>query len=315
MVFAAIDIGSNAVRLNVTNVYESGMRTLFKSGSIIRVPIRLGEDAFLTGRISREKEEALLKAMHAFKHLIDIHKPIDYLACATSAMRVAENGSEIMERVEKRTGIPVTIIDGQKEAEIVYSNHIAEDMPTNTSYLYIEVGGGSTELTLFANNTRIFSRSFPVGTVRILNGLVDESQWKEIKRFLKKETEGYQPVVGIGSGGNINFIFKMMRKKEGTPISVKKLDSMRTFLSAYSFEDRILHLGIRPDRADVVVPALDIFLSVMKWAGISKLLVPKIGVADGIIHLLYEKYRFKRVLELFDVTAVNRIGTVTDAIP
>ena len=294
MVFAAIDIGSNAVRLLVSNVYEDGRKTYFNKFSLTRVPIRLGEDAFLNGKISLEKVIALVKAMTAFKHLMEIYRPIEYLAYATSAMRNAKNAQNIVGEIEKHTGIKVSIIDGQKEAEIIYSTHVADEMTKSLSYLYIEVGGGSIELSLFSRVKNIFSRSFPIGTVRMLHNLVRKSEWQEIKHWLQVNTAEYHPLVAIGTGGNINCILKMLRKKEGRPFSVKKVLEMHEFLSSYSLDDRIKILGLRPDRADVILPALEIYLSIMKWTDISKIIVPKIGLADGMIHLLYEKYKLSK---------------------
>jgi len=290
VLFAAIDIGSNAIRLLFENVYTDGDAPVFQKLSLTRVPIRLGEDAFPTGRISLEKSLAVIKAMIAFKHLIEIHQPVDYLAYATSAMRNASNSAQIIEEIRRQTGIEVELIDGQREAEIIYSTHIAEEMRYDSSYLYIEVGGGSTEVSLFDRGTNVFSRSFPVGTVRMLHGLVEESQWAEMKDWLRTNTAGHTPMAGIGTGGNINTILKILRKKEGRPMPIRKLREMRDYLASYSLEDRIRVLGLRPDRADVIVHATDIYLNVMKWCRIDHLIVPKIGVADGIIHLLYERY-------------------------
>jgi len=295
MVFAAIDIGSNAVRLLFSNVFEDEKKTFFKKGSLIRVPIRLGEDSFLTGKISAEKTEALINSMKAFRELIGIYKPLDYLACATSAMRNASNSKEIVDRIESETGIKVYIIDGQKEAEIIYSNHIAEELDSKNAYLYIEVGGGSTELTMFSGNERIFSESFPVGTVRMINGAMNKNEWKKMRTYLKTKTKDVKSAKAIGTGGNISFLFKMMNMEEGKSVSSQKIKKMYDYISSFSMEERIKVLGIRPDRADVIIPALDIYLSVMKWTGINKIIIPQIGLADGIIHLLYEKYRYKKI--------------------
>ena len=291
MVLAAIDIGSNAIRLLISNVYEEKDKTIYKKFSLTRVPIRLGEDAFLTGKISVEKSLAVIKAMIAFKHLMEIHQPEAYLALATSAMRHAENGERIISEIKRQTSIDVEIIDGQKEAEIIYSTHIAEEMESGCAYLYIEVGGGSTEVSLFASDRNIFSRSFPIGTVRLLHNLVDSADWENLKLYLKEHTPGHTPVVGIGTGGNINTIFKMLFKKDGKPLTLSRLKKTCKFIESHSFEDRIKILGLRPDRADVIVPAMKIYLSIMKWSGIDKIIVPKIGLADGIIHLLNDKYK------------------------
>ena len=297
MVFAAIDIGSNAIRLLISNVFEEENRTIFKKYSLVRVPVRLGEDAFLTGRISVEKSLAVVKAMIAFKHLMEIHRPLAFKALATSAMRNAENGPRLVEEIWNQTNIDVEIIDGQTEAEIIYSTHIAEEMLDGKSYLYIEVGGGSTELSLFSHDANVFSRSFPVGSVRLLHELVDKSDWSEMKSWVNEHVLGYKPLEAIGTGGNINSILKLVGLKEGKPISIKRLKKISRHIESFTLVDRVKELGLRPDRADVIIPAIDIYLAVMSWAGISRVIVPKVGLADGIIHMLYEKYRRERELK------------------
>ena len=297
MVFAAIDIGSNAIRLLISNVFEEENRTIFKEYSLVRVPVRLGEDAFLTGRISVEKSLAVVKAMIAFKHLMEIHRPLAFKALATSAMRNAENGPRLVEEIWNQTNIDVEIIDGQTEAEIIYSTHIAEEMLDGKSYLYIEVGGGSTELSLFSHDANVFSRSFPVGSVRLLHELVDKSDWSEMKSWVNEHVLGYKPLEAIGTGGNINSILKLVGLKEGKPISIKRLKKISRHIESFTLVDRVKELGLRPDRADVIIPAIDIYLAVMSWAGISRVIVPKVGLADGIIHMLYEKYRRERELK------------------
>ena len=294
MQFAAIDIGSNAIRLLISNVFENKDNTVFKKYSLTRIPIRLGEDAFLTGKISEAKAERVVKAMKAFTYLIDIHQPLDYLAYATSAMRNAENGEELVARIKDETGIDIRIIDGQREAEIIYSTHIADDMHDKKSYLYIEVGGGSTEVSLFSKKKNIFSRSFPIGTVRILHDLLGKKDWRNLKEWIKVHTKDFDDLTAIGTGGNINTILKLMGKKEGKPISVKKITKLRDHIESYSIDDRIRVLGLRPDRADVIIPASEIYLSIMKWTKIKNIIVPKIGLADGIIHELFETHRSKR---------------------
>ena len=296
MTYAAIDIGSNAVRLLFSNVYD-GNPPIYRKSSLIRVPIRLGEDAFENHFIPPEKADILIKAISAFKILMDIHAPDSFMACATSAIREATNGGEIVDRIIKETGIPVEVIDGRREAEIIYSNHIAENLSDSSSYLYIEVGGGSTELTIFSGGEMIVSRTFAVGTVRMLKNKVARSEWNDLKEWVRFRTNGLDALTGIGSGGNINFLFKMLRRKEGKPLGVKKVKNMYQFLKSHTIDERITHLGLRPDRADVIIPALEIYLSVMKWAGITKIIVPNIGLADGIIHLLHERYLRSRDAE------------------
>ncbi|HTF02946.1 MAG TPA: exopolyphosphatase [Bacteroidia bacterium] len=291
MKFAAIDIGSNAVRLLLAHVYEGKGEANFKKADLVRVPLRLGEDAFLHKRISDQKIAKLVMAMKAFRQLIDFYEVEDYKACATSAMREATNAKEVIEIVRRESGITIEVIDGKTEAQIIYSNHIAELMDSTNNYLYIDVGGGSTELTIFSKGKIISSRSFNVGTIRLLNGIVTKEQWNEVKEWIARKTPGLEPLVAIGSGGNINKIFKMSRKKQNRPMSFAKLKELHEFLSSYSLEDRIEVLGLNPDRADVIVPAGRVFLMVMKTAAIDKLFVPQIGMADGLIHLLYENYK------------------------
>jgi exopolyphosphatase/guanosine-5'-triphosphate,3'-diphosphate pyrophosphatase len=289
--FAAIDIGSNAVRLLFCNVIADNGRTAFKKAELIRVPIRLGEDSFIKGKISSRKEEKLITAMKAFRYLIDAYDAVDYRACATSAMRDAENRWDIIDRIRKEAGLKVEIIDGKTEADLIYANHIAEFLDKSNSYLYIDVGGGSTEITLFSKGKVVASQSFNIGTIRMLHGQVEKEYWNYFKKWVKEVTAGYKPLVAIGSGGNINKVFKMMRKKENKPMSIGKLRSMFELLESYTYEERIQHLGLNPDRADVILPATRIFLSVMKNAEIEKIFVPQIGLSDGIVHQLYEKHR------------------------
>ncbi len=298
MKFAAIDIGSNAIRLLLCNVYENGDDGIFKKADLVRVPLRLGEDAFLKKKISERKIEKLIAVMKSFRLLIDFYEVQGTKACATSALRDAQNGNEVVERIRKEAGIKVEIIDGKTEAEIVYSNHVAEKLDKSSDYLYIDVGGGSTEVTLFSKNQSVVSRSFNIGTIRLLHEQVAKEQWKEFKDWIKQATEGYHPLTAIGSGGNINKIFKMSRRKQNKPLSITKLRDICEFIESFSFEDRIKVLGLNADRADVIVPAAKIFMTIMKAASIDKIIVPQIGMADGIIHVLYENYRQKTAVKI-----------------
>jgi exopolyphosphatase / guanosine-5'-triphosphate,3'-diphosphate pyrophosphatase len=293
--FAAIDIGSNAVRLLLGNVYEStsGGNPIFKKADLVRIPLRLGDDAFLHKRLSEEKIKKLILAMKAYRQLLDFYEVEDYKACATSAMREAQNSAEVVQRISDEAGINIEVIDGKTEAQIIYSNHIAEHLSPESDYLYIDVGGGSTELTLFSEGQVAVSRSFNIGTIRLLNDLVSKETWNDFKEWIKTETKDYRPLTAIGSGGNINKIFKMSRKKQNRPLSYGKLKEMHEFITAFTLQERIEVLGLNPDRADVIVPAGRIFLTVMKNAEISKIIVPQIGMADGLIHLLYENYLAK----------------------
>lgn len=293
MKFAAIDIGSNAVRLLIGNVYESKQGPIFKKADLVRIPLRLGEDAFLHKQISEEKIDKLILAMKVYRHLLDFYEVDDYKACATSAMREAKNAVAIVERIASEAGISIEIIDGKTEAHIIYANHVAENLSRESDYLYIDVGGGSTELTLFCNNHIVASRSFNIGTVRLLNDLVSKELWNEMKEWIRMQAKDYPRLTAIGTGGNINKIFKMSRKKQNRPLSYKKMVEMHEFVSSFSLQDRIEVLGLNADRADVIVPAGRIFLTVMKSAGINEILVPQIGMADGLIHLLYENHLAK----------------------
>jgi exopolyphosphatase/guanosine-5'-triphosphate,3'-diphosphate pyrophosphatase len=289
--FAAIDIGSNAVRLLLTRVFDDGFSASFRKMSLIRMPIRLGDDAFTRKRISEMKVSQLVKTMMGFKQLIDAIQPLDYMACATSAMREAENGPEICERILKESGIQVNIIDGKREAQIIFENKSANLFGGNNAYLYTDIGGGSTEITLFSEGRPIASGSFNIGTVRLLEDLVTKAYWRKMKQWLRSHTERYSAISAIGSGGNINKVFRLANRKDGKPLSYDKMTKVRRFLKHFTVEQRITELGLRPDRADVIIPALDIYLQIMKWAGIKKMYVPIVGLADGMVRILYDKYK------------------------
>ena len=252
MKFASIDIGSNAVRLLLCSVIEDGAEGIFKKNELVRIPLRLGEEAFVNKRISEEKIQNLIKTMHAFRLLMEVFGAVDYRACATSAMREASNGAEIIERVKKDSGITIEIIHGKIEAEIIYSNHVAEHLDHDSSYLYIDVGGGSTELTLFSKGEIVFSQSFNIGTIRLLHETVSKEHWSDFKETVRNITKNYRPLKAIGSGGNINKIYKTLKKKEGKSLQYEKIKEYSDYLSSFSIEDRITKLGLNPDRADVI---------------------------------------------------------------
>ncbi|MFQ5584315.1 MAG: exopolyphosphatase [Calditrichia bacterium] len=294
MKFAAIDIGSNAVRLLLARVFETDNEPVFKKESLVRIPLRLGEDAFTDRRISDEKADSLIQTMIAFRHLITAYGALDYIACATSAMREAINAPGIVAAIEKQSGIQLEVVDGKKEADIIYSNHFEEKLSRQKSYLYIDVGGGSTELTLFSKGKNIASKSFDIGTVRLLKNVVPKRTWREMKQWTRNNLKGLKKVKAIGSGGNINKIFRLSRQKEGKPLLLKNLKDISEFLSSYSLQERIKTLGLRPDRADVIIPASQIYISVMEWGKIKRIYVPQIGLADGLVHLMYERYKNAR---------------------
>jgi len=287
--YAAIDIGSNAVRLLIADIVQNNKSISFKKNTLIRVPLRLGDDAFLDQVISPKKTEELIKTMHAFRNLIDVYKVGDYMACATSAMREAKNGDAIVKQIKDIAGINLEIIGGQREANIIYASHIDQTLDRKKNYLYIDVGGGSTELSVFSNAEMIASRSFNLGGIRILDNQDKDETWAEMKDWIKNKVCSYKNLSGIGTGGNINKLFKMAEGKDGMPISYEKLTAIYTHLNSFSLKDRINVLGLNQDRADVIIPASEIYLAVMKWAGVKQIFVPRVGLVDGIIQLLIDK--------------------------
>jgi exopolyphosphatase/guanosine-5'-triphosphate,3'-diphosphate pyrophosphatase len=287
---AAIDIGSNAARLLISEITSGPDGTPeFTKVNLIRIPLRLGFEVFEKGIISPQKESQLLAMVKAFKLLMDIYEVAAFRACATSAMRDAVNGMEILDRVKSETGVAIQIISGSVEASLIYENHVAEQMDKSQSYLYIDVGGGSTELTLFSKNTLIFKTSFNIGTIRILQQRVTDELWQDMKDFIKKQGKDFFPITAIGSGGNINKIFSLSKRKEGKPLTLDMLKDYLKEMGSISLEQRIHLYKMREDRADVIVPALQIYVSVMRWAEASEIYVPKIGLVDGLVHSLYQE--------------------------
>lgn len=286
--FAAIDVGSNAIRLLVHNVIEEkDKETKFRKNVLIRVPVRLGEDSFTKGAISEFNTERIVKTMKSFSLLMEVIGVEKYKACATSAMREARNGNKVIARILKESGIAIELINGKEEASIIASTDLKKLIQTDQSYLYIDVGGGSTEFTLFAEGSIKVSRSFKIGTVRLLNNMVNDDIWNDIETWIRKITKGTSKISIIGSGGNINTLHKLSGRREEEPLSNIWLNAQYNFLKSMSYEDRISELGLNPDRADVIIPATRIFLTSAKWSGARKIHVPKIGLSDGIIKTLY----------------------------
>ncbi|WP_320814690.1 exopolyphosphatase [Flavobacterium sp.] len=286
--YAAIDIGSNAMRLLVTNIVEQkGQPTQFNKSSLVRVPIRLGQDAFTVGEISEENIQRMIDAMKAFSLLMKVHKVEKYKACATSAMREAYNGNDIVALIKKKTDIKIDIIDGRKEAVIISSSDLKQFLNSDKTYLYVDVGGGSTEFSIFNEGKIITSKSFKNGTVRLLNNMVSEIVWVEIEKWIKNAVEPYDEITLIGSGGNINKLFKLSEKHQSKPLSYVYLSAQFQKLSTMTYEQRITDLGLNPDRADVIIPATRIYLNAMKWSGARQIYVPKIGLSDGIVKAMY----------------------------
>lgn len=297
MRLAAIDIGSNAARLLISDVImlDNG-KAQFQKINLVRVPLRLGFDVFEEKLISREKEAMILNTLKAYKYLLDAYGVQHLKAAATSAMRDAENSDEIIGRVKRETGIDIEIISGDTEASLLYENHVAEKLSRDHAYLYIDVGGGSTELTFFADGELVFKRSFNIGTIRILKNQVDNSIWEDMKDFLKRSIKGHDnDIIAIGSGGNINKVFSLSKRKEGKPLHIELLKDYYKEFSSFSVHDRIRLYNLREDRADVIVPALQIYTNVMRWANIEEIYVPKIGLADGLIQHLYVELKQKKL--------------------
>jgi exopolyphosphatase / guanosine-5'-triphosphate,3'-diphosphate pyrophosphatase len=292
--FAAIDIGSNAVRLLVSNVFEDGAKVTYKKQSLIRVPIRLGADAFLKQHFPESKVEDFIDTMHAFKHLLKVYRPQKVRALATSAFREADNGIEVVDQVFNATGIKIEIVSGKEEAEVVYANGLRDNMDSDKTYLYMDVGGGSTELTLFNNHEAVTSRSFNIGSIRLLLGMVPDSDWDEMKAWVKDlQSTVDKEIAIIGSGGNINKYCKLLMKEYGEAVSYDELYNLYKRLKGMTSEERIQDLYLNPDRADVIVPAGKIFTSIMRWSKANSAFIPKIGVSDGVIKMLYKEHKLE----------------------
>lgn len=290
MRLAAIDIGSNAARLLISEVkHNEGGEPEFAKINLVRVPIRLGFDVFDTGEISPERLEMLVESLLAFRHLLRAYDVRHVKACATSAMRDARNAREVLSKVRESTGFDIEVITGDAEASLIYENHVAEHLNRQDAYLYIDVGGGSTELTLFAEGRMVGKRSFDIGTIRLLKGRLQESRWEDMKEYLKESTRGFGHVTAIGSGGNINKVFSLSKRKEGRPLTLEMLRDFHKEFSSCTLEQRMALYRLREDRADVIVPALQIYISAMRWAGCEDIHVPKIGLADGLIQHLYRE--------------------------
>ncbi len=286
--YAAIDIGSNAMRLLISNVVEqNGKETQFNKSSFIRVPIRLGQDAFTVGEITSENIDRMVDAMDAFRLLMKVYKVDKYKACATSAMREAYNGKEVVDIILEKSKIEIEIIDGKQEAAIIASSDLHNFIVTDKTYLYVDVGGGSTEFSLFSDGKMVASKSFKNGTVRLLNEMVNEVVWQEIEKWITTNCEPYENITLIGSGGNINKLFKLSGKRQDKPLSFLYLNAQYQYLNSLTYEQRIAELGLNTDRADVIIPATRIYLNAMKWSGARQIYVPKIGLSDGIVKAMY----------------------------
>lgn len=292
MVLAAIDIGSNAARLLITEVVPDYKGSIsFNKLNLVRVPLRLGFDVFESGVISKTRTGMILQTMKAYRHLMNAYGVTHLKACATSAMRDARNAADIIRKIKLETDITIEVISGDIEANLIYENHVAENMDRNHSYLYIDVGGGSTELSFFSNNILTYKKSFNIGTIRLLKNMVTDRQWDEMKEVIKAVTKGHKEVVAIGTGGNINKVFSMSKRKDGKPLTLELLRDYYKELSSVPLAERISKYNLREDRADVIVPALQIYTNIMRWADAQEIYVPKIGLADGLIRHLWEEVK------------------------
>ncbi|MBD1421743.1 Ppx/GppA phosphatase family protein [Sphingobacterium chuzhouense] len=287
MRYGAIDIGSNAVRLLIAEVNPETKPVEFKKEALIRVPLRLGDDAFIDHHISKPKFDNMVKTMQAFRNLMDVYRVSDYMACATSAMRDADNGADIVKACRK-VGVDIQIIDGGKEAKIIYNSHLQDKMDADKVYLYIDVGGGSTEISLFADGKLVASKSFNLGTIRILDNQDSPDTWDDMKQWVRDHTKKYKHIYGIGTGGNINKLSRIANDKADKPMSYAKLRAIYQHLNAYSLKDRIHVLGLKQDRADVIIPAAEIFLTIMKVGRLKNIVAPRVGLVDGIIQTLID---------------------------
>ncbi len=291
MRLAAIDIGTNACRLLISEVITPEKGTpQFNKLNLIRVPLRLGFDVFDTGEISKPKKDMILQTMKAYAHLMNAYRVDKHIAVATSAMRDAKNRNEVVRKIFLETGINIQIISGDFEASLIYESHIAENLNSNSNYLYIDVGGGSTEVTFFSNNQLVYKRSFNIGTIRILKEMVTEADWDFMKDEIRENIKGIKNTMAIGTGGNINKVFSLSKKKDGKALDINLLKDYYKEFSSCTVQERVRNYNLREDRADVIVPALLIYMQVMKWANIDEILVPKIGLADGLIQHLYAEF-------------------------
>ncbi|MGB0979536.1 MAG: exopolyphosphatase, partial [Croceimicrobium sp.] len=288
---AGIDIGSNSVRLLVSNVIESEDKVLYKKSSLTRLPIRLGPDAFSTGRISDENVNRLVTGMAAYRKIMEVHGVEKYRACATSALREAKNGIQVVEKIYRETGVNIELITGKEEARMIFSSDMIGDVAeAHETFLYIDVGGGSTELTLFHKGEILNSRSFKIGTIRLLKDLVKKKRWDEMKDWIQEISGSFDEVLMVGSGGNINRTFKLAQKQKGEMMSLKGLKTIRETILEYDDDARMIAFDLNPDRTDVLPHALKIYTNAMKWAKSENMIVPKKGLADGIVRFLFRAH-------------------------
>lgn len=292
MKLAAIDIGSNAARLQISTVLHNENVISFKRVEYVRFPLRLGHDVFNFGELTAESEARTTKLMQIYKLLMELHDVEDYMACATSAMRESKNGHEVAKRIEASTGVKIHIIDGQKEAELI--NNVVVQALDDRQFLHIDVGGGSTELNLYKDRQKINSKSFKIGSVRLLEGKETKGAWRKIEDWVEENVDASEEIVAIGTGGNISKLFNLAAKTGEVDTTLTEIERVRNYIAGFNLDDRINKLRLNPDRADVIVPAADIYISVMKWAGATNIIVPDLGLKDGIIQLVYSQLAKKK---------------------
>ncbi|HMI67286.1 MAG TPA: hypothetical protein VK517_14680 [Cyclobacteriaceae bacterium] len=312
MKLAAIDIGSNAIRFQVSSVLDRGPRILFKKLEYIRFPLRLGHDVFGTNRISEKSMEKFKKLMKAYKLLIELYEVDDFMFCATSAMRESENGEQLVREVHEELGLTIQIIDGKQEAQLI--NKAIQSYLTDKTYLHIDVGGGSTELNVYAHGHKVKTRSFKIGSVRVLEHHDSPVMWSDMEKWIKDNVKAeFGPVTAVGTGGNISKLFELSKVEAGKTLSLKKLKEIKKMVEGYSIEDRIYQLQMNPDRADVIVPASDIYIKVMEWAHSKSIFVPEVGLKDGMMLHLFEKNSKQKKIEFVN-TEDQSLGRKTIAL-
>jgi exopolyphosphatase/guanosine-5'-triphosphate,3'-diphosphate pyrophosphatase len=287
--YAAIDIGSNAVRILVTSVVSYKKKTVFLKNALVRVPIRLGQDAFTNGNISDKNIKRMIKSMKAFRLLMEVHGVKDYLAFATSALRDAKNGSYLVEKVLKKSGIKIEIINGKKEAKIISNTNVFDTINKEKTFLYVDIGGGSTEFSILINGKRNQSKSFKIGTVRLLNSKVEQVTLDEAETWVRRHTHMHERIYLLGTGGNINKLHKIANINDNSPISYLTLNALYNQLDSLTYEERIVDLELNPDRSDVILLAAKLFIKILNWSGAKDIYVPKVGLSDGMIRELYKR--------------------------
>jgi len=291
--FAAIDIGSNAVRLLIKSVIPGDPSDSFTKVLMVRVPLRLGQESFVSGKISDDKAKKLIRLMKAFKQLIKIYDITDFRACATSAMRDAKNSKELVREIRKETNIKIEVINGQEEAFIIYESHFADSLNKDLNYIYVDVGGGSTEISVITSGELLESKSYDIGTVRLLNNKVNSDEYDRLNKDLSELKELYKINDIIGSGGNILKLNLLAKVRKNNKLSILKLEELNDLLKTFTVDERIANYKLKPDRADVITHAAGVYIDVANGIGASHIIVPTIGLADGIIHMLYVKWKEK----------------------